>query len=575
MKHYAWLPLCRWALAAALALAAGRGAAQPLPTVPPGPRHEVRAVWLTTLWGLDWPEQQACTPEQARQQQEALCRRLDRLQAAGINTILFQTRIRATTAYPSAFEPWDPVFAGRPGQSPGYDPLAFAVAECHRRGLEIQAWVVAFPIGNTAAMRRLGKQALTRRRPELCRRAGDQWFMDPGVPGTADYLAALCKEIVTRYDVDGIHLDYIRYPEKGIPWNDNTTYRKYGKGMDRAAWRTQNVTRCVARIHEAIKAVRPWVKLSCSPVGKYADLPRQSSMGWNARDAVNQEAQEWLKRGIMDELFPMMYFDGVHFYPFAADWAEHAAGRIVAPGLGIYFLSPEQKDWDLDAVRRQLCFLRTVGAGGAAFFRERFLSDNVKGVYDLLAADFYRRPALQPPMTWADSIAPSAPRVRMVRQGHTLRLDWSPATDNTAGAPIRYRIYRCEADTFAPERDRLLAEVKDTTAFAVTPALPRLLYSRYAVTAVDAFGNESPAPQTVRLDADTAPPFATTDGRLAVPDSDLDTELLLVADAAGRTVLTLLRRDTIDVKALAPGAYELQALGRKGTRHRLLLFWKK
>ena len=152
-------------------------------------------------------------------------------------------------------------------------------------------------------------------------------MMDPGVPGTDKYLADICREIVKNYDVDGIHLDYIRYPERGIAFNDNRTYNKYGKKKSKAAWRKENVTRCVKAIHKAVKDIRPWVKLSCSPIGKYADLRTQSSYGWNARDAVHQDVQAWLRDGLMDMIFPMMYFDGKHFYPFAINWKENSYGK--------------------------------------------------------------------------------------------------------------------------------------------------------------------------------------------------------------------------------------------------------
>ena len=249
-----------------------------------------RAVWLTTLSGLDWPRRAATTPEGFARQRQSLCQTLDSLRAAGINTVLFQTRIRATSAYASPFEPWDGVFTGTPGLAPDYDPLALAVDECHRRGMELHAWVVAFPLGRDAALRRLGRSALTRRRPELCRRAGDQWYMDPGLPGVAEYLGALCADIARRYDVDGIHLDYIRYPERGIPFDDRTTYRRHGHGQPRDRWRREAVTRCVRAVHDSVRRVKPWVRLSCSPVGKHADLARYSSRGWNARDAVYQDA---------------------------------------------------------------------------------------------------------------------------------------------------------------------------------------------------------------------------------------------------------------------------------------------
>lgn len=453
--------------------------------VTPAVPYEVRAVWLTTLSGLDWPSRPAVSPSRIREQQQELCRILDRLQAIGINTILFQTRIRATTAYPSAIEPWDAAFSGTPGMAPGYDPLRFVIDECHRRQMECHAWVVAFPVGNNRAVRSLGNRSLPQRRPELCRSCGDQWMMDPGVPGTAAYLATLCKEIVSHYEVDGIHLDYIRYPEHGIAFDDTRTYRRYGKGQDKRLWRRANVDRCVRTVHDAVKSVRPWVKLSCSPVGKYADLPRQSSYGWNARDAVSQDARKWLKEGWMDMLFPMMYFDGKHFYPFLQDWKEHDYGRPVVPGLGIYFLNPHEKNWPLLTVRRQMNVSRQAGLGGTAHFRTRFLLNNEKGLYDWLRTDFYRTPALVPPMTWCDSIPPAAPSVtQQIDEQSVLHLSWQPVPDAT---PVTYNVYRLDS----VYGDCLLASRLQTTRYEKFLALPALHHSRYVVTAVDAYGNES------------------------------------------------------------------------------------
>ena len=205
-------------------------------------KYEVRAAWLTTLMGLDWPQRPATTEAQTAAQKQALCEMLDRLKAMGINMVLFQSRIRATTAYASAIEPWDGVFAGRPGQRPLYDPLQFAVDECHKRGMECHAWVVAFPICKVAVAKQLGKRALPVLHPELCQRCGDQWLMDPGVPGTAEYLAKVCREIVQNYEVDGIHLDYIRYPESSVPFNDDRTYAAMPMGRTRLHGARQTLT---------------------------------------------------------------------------------------------------------------------------------------------------------------------------------------------------------------------------------------------------------------------------------------------------------------------------------------------
>lgn len=542
------------------------------------PQEEVRAVWLTTYGGLDWPSRTATTAGGEAQQRQELCDILDRLQAAGINTVLFQARIRSTTAYPSAIEPWDGAFTGKAGVGPTYDPLRLAVEECHKRHMELHAWVVAFPVCKVATERQLGKRALPRQHPELCRKCGDQWIMDPGVPETADYIAEICAEIVRNYDVDGIHLDYIRYPEKGIAWNDRATFKKYGKGQSLAEWRRANVTRVVKRIHDTVKAIRPWVKMSCSPVGKYADLPRQSSYGWNARDAVSQEAQEWLKDGLMDMLFPMMYFDGVHFYPFAQDWQEHSAGRPVAPGLGIYFLSPKEKDWDLSVITRQLSFIRLMGMGGAVYFRSRFLTDNVKGLYDFLQHDYYRNPARVPAMTWEDSIAPSTPVLHLTRKGHTLQLSWTAASDNAPETPVTYNVYRLNGDSTSPQFPTLLAQKLTATEFACTPALPTALYATYAVTAVDAYGNETALQQgvnAVSLSAPAAPKTNRCGKYLDLPSDAPDSPYLLVTDLSGRLVCTMPRQERVDISALAPGHYTLRSLGKKGVSHYITTFWKE
>lgn len=112
------------------------------------PKHEVRAVWLTTIGGIDWPHTYSQSPYSAKKQQQELCQILDRLQQAKINTVLIQTRIRGTMIYPSDYEPWDGCLSGFPGKTPGYDALQFAIDECHKRGMELHAWVVTIPVGN-------------------------------------------------------------------------------------------------------------------------------------------------------------------------------------------------------------------------------------------------------------------------------------------------------------------------------------------------------------------------------------------------------------------------------------------
>ena len=385
-----------------------------LPMAAQSPKYEVRAVWLTTIGGIDWPRS-----TKADEQKQELTATLDRLQQAGVNTVMIQARVRATTIYPSSMEPWDVCMTGQAGRSPGYDALQLVVDECHRRGMECHAWVVTIPVGK---WNKLGCQQLRKKYPKLIRHIGEEGYMDPEQPQTGDYLAEICREIVTRYDVDGIHLDYIRYPE---------TWPK-GRRTTPAAQRRSYITGIVRKIHDAVKAEKPWVKLSCSPIGKHDDLTRYKSGGWNARSAVSQDAQAWLREGLMDALFPMMYFQGNNFFPFAIDWQEQAAGRIVCPGLGIYFLDPREGKWTLPVVEREMHVLRQLGLGHA-YFRSKFLTDNVKGVYDF-AARFDEVPALVPPMTWATDDVPAAPRQLSLDE---TRLSWD-AVDGIGS----YTIYR-------------------------------------------------------------------------------------------------------------------------------------
>ncbi|MBQ5627487.1 MAG: family 10 glycosylhydrolase, partial [Bacteroidaceae bacterium] len=323
-------------------------------TAVPSPKYEYRAVWLTTIENLDWPRTQVKRPADIEKQKAELVVILDSLQAMHINTVLLQTRVRGDVIYPSSIEPISHVLTGVSGKSPGYDPLAFAIEECHKRGIRLHAWLVTLPLGKDEHVRRLGRNSLPNRQSNLCTRYKGAWYMEPGNPATADYIAALVKEIVQNYDVDGIHLDYVRYPDSVDGYPDGSLFVRHGKRMSLAAWRRSNITRIAAGVYSAVKQLKPWVCVSCAPLGKYDNLTRYSSLGWDAYNTVYQDAQGWLRDGIMDALFPMLYFNGNNFYPFVLDWCENSHGRHVAPGVGIYRLLPVYGGWPQLEIERQM-----------------------------------------------------------------------------------------------------------------------------------------------------------------------------------------------------------------------------
>ena len=540
--------------------------------VNPNPKYEVRAVWLTTIGGIDWPHSYAQSERSAEKQKEELRAILDRLQKANINTILLQTRIRATTIYPSQYEPWDGCLSGFPGKSPGYDALQFAIDECHKRGMEVHAWVVTIPVGKWNSY---GCRQLRKRFPRLIKRIDQDGYMDPEATQTGCYLAEMCREIVQRYDVDGIHLDYIRYPET---W-------KFRISKDQARG---NITRIVEKIHQAVKKEKPWVKMSCSPIGKFDDLSRYWSHGWNAYTKVAQDAQAWLKDGLMDELFPMMYFRGDQFFPFAIDWKEHSYGKIIAPGLGIYFLDPKEGKWNISDITSELYHLRNIGEGHA-FFRNKFLLDNHQGVYDFVTAHFNRYPALVPPITWESNKRPQQPVTLCIEENEgTTTLRWDNSLQYEDGTAIKTpSIYN---NVYASKEYPV--DVHDARNLILTRTTRRQLTTRtgntptyYAVTTTDGFGNESRAKQlnqTAVVKTTTrygkACRLTTTGESIILPSSihETDCQYIIVKNMQEQAVyITKPQNREINIKKIKDGIYTLNCVNYRNIEHTLGTFIKK
>ncbi len=557
-----------------LAVLASQAQISVINTLPP--KHEVRAVWLTTIGGVDWPHSYAQSARSAEKQQKELCDILDRLEEAGINTVLIQTRIRGTMIYPSTYEPWDGCLSGFPGKSPGYDALKFAVDECHKRGMEVQAWVVTIPMGKWNA---LGCKSLRNRYPTLVKKIDADGYMNPEDSRTGDYLADICKEITSKYDVDGIHLDYIRYPE--------TWKLKVSKDQGRTY-----ITSIVRKIHDAVKSVKPWVKLSCSPIGKFEDLDRYWSHGWNAYDKVCQDAQGWLRDGLMDELFPMMYFRNDQFFPFAIDWRERNYGKTVVPGLGIYFLDPKEGKWNISDITREMYHLRNIGLG-YAFFRNKFLLDNRQGILDFTRDKFNEYPALIPPMTWASNKLPQSPQnLKTGESDNYTVLTWECPKVYEDGSAIQTpHIYN---NVYASRKYPV--DVTDARNLIVTRSTERKLTFKkedgeaplyFAVTSMDGYGNESKATQNVERPVEIAA-VNTLEGTAKLLENDGVTVILpklpknikpkfyVVESELGiEKMHAKAKGNTLDISELQEGSYRVKAITKKGIMHTLGTIWKK
>ena len=513
------------------------------------PKYEVRAVWLTTIKSLDWPQAKATSATGIEQQKRQLCDILDRLHRSNVNTILLQTRVRATTIYPSNYEPWDACLTGKGGNNPGYDPLQFAIDECHKRGMELHAWVVSIPVGK---WNDIGCKRLRERYPSMIHKIGDEGYMNPEQGQTAEYIGKICREIVEKYDVDGIHLDYIRYPEN---WKIRVS-RQQGR---------DHITRIVRAVNHQVKSLKPWVKISCSPIGKSREMSRFTSRGWNAYDAVCQDAQGWLRDGLMDQLYPMMYFKDDNFYPFAVDWAWNTYGRTVAPGLGIWMMSrTEGSNWSLMDITREMNVLRSLGMGHT-YFRSRFFTDNLKGIYTYAKDKFDQYPSLTPPMTWQSTAIPSRPEgMNMTSTAGKLVLRWWGGTDTSGSSSyIMYNVYTSKVSPVDVTDGRNL--------IARRLRHPQLVLANddgehfFAITAIDRYGNES-APLQSKEPYKSNVEWLKNDGnQLSLPpiDPTLDVYYICVESMQGNVLMTRIKTPTLNIRSLPNGVYSLKAMNRQ------------
>ncbi|MEW5841786.1 MAG: family 10 glycosylhydrolase [Bacteroidota bacterium] len=357
--------------------------------------RETRAVWLATNFRLDWPPP---TFDQEKQK-HALIQIFDDIKSKNLNTVYFQAYSNGMALFHSSFEPFSPYVTGTVNGAASYDPLKFAIEQAHKRGLEIHAWVNIFKCFNGTENNILSDpNHISKRKPEWViedfRDGQKSYWLDPGLPEVREYIADMLAEMVEKYDLDGVQLDYIRYPGKNF--DDHLSYEKYGNGIPIDDWRRNNITDAVALIYKKIKAVKHFVKVGAAPIGIYKNV--NGVNGWEGLTEVYQDSREWLKRGIVDYLAPQIYWgidDKPRFDVIAKEWTGNSFGRNIVLGIAAY---KENVKNDLD---RMIKFARAINASGVSFFRYGNIKD------DNFA--FFPYKTFPASMTWLDGIRPAPP----------------------------------------------------------------------------------------------------------------------------------------------------------------------
>ena len=470
------------------------------------PKKEIRGVWLTTVYGLDWPHRPATTAAGYEAQQQELCRLLDRLAAANFNTVFLQVRLRGDVIWRSAIEPASKVFSGTSGKMPAYDPLAFAIDECHKRGMEFHAWINPYRV-KTSLASQLTPQHIYNRHPEWFLTYGNQLFFDPALPQSRDYICQVVSDIVSRYDVDAIHMDdyFYPYPIKGVAFPDSASFARYGGGFDNIGdWRRDNVNLLIRKIHETVRGLKPWVKFGVSPFAIYRNQSTDP-LGSKTRSLQNYDdlyadVLLWAREGWIDYNIPQLYWQIGHpaaDYAVLIDWwAKHSEGRPLFIGQSVMnsVQNADPKNPNINQLPAKMALQRSFQTiGGSCQWYAGAVVENAGKYRDALIAEYHKYPALPPVFDFMDNKAPG--KVRKLKPVWTedgYILFWTaPKYKDEMDRAVRYVVYR-----FADKEDVNIDDPSHIVAITHQPwyKLPyedgKTKYC-YVVTALDRLHNES------------------------------------------------------------------------------------
>lgn len=302
---------------------------------------EMRAAWVSTVYNLDWPK----TKNNASKQKQELTQLMDKLKGCGINTIVLQVRPESDALYKSSINPWSKYLTGTQGKDPGYDPLAFAIQEAHKRGMELHAWMNPYRVTSSGTdLNSLVSSHPARKNPSWVIKYNNKMYYDPGNPAVVDYLVKTVKEVVDKYDVDGIHFDDYFYPSSSFP--DDTSYKAYGKGQDRNNWRRENVNTLLKKVKAVVNA-RSGCEFGVSPFGiwrnKSSDCPDGSeTSGSQSYYNMLADSRTWIRKGYVDYIVPQIYWPiglkVADYSKLVKWWANEVKGYDVDLyiGQGIY-----------------------------------------------------------------------------------------------------------------------------------------------------------------------------------------------------------------------------------------------
>jgi len=442
--------------------------------------RETRAVWVSTNYRLDWPP----PTFDEENQKETLLKIFDDIERKNLNTIYFQVRSNGTVLFKSSYDPFSPYITGKVDLKGSYDPLEFAVTEAHKRGLEIHAWINTMHCFNTSDLTILEHpKHVSNQHPYWVYKKEEEngtasLWLNPGLPEVRKYLIDLIDELVQNYNIDGVQLDFIRYPKE--PIDDIDSYSIYGSGKNLNDWRRENINTFVTELNIRIKTTNPLIKLGATPIGIYKNLP--NARGLEGYNDVFQDSREWLASGAIDYAVPQIYWnikDNPRYQDLVEDWNYNSHGKNVVIGIAAY------RESVVEELSEEINIARSSNSDGVAFFRYSHIEN--------IEINQFNEKTLPSEMPWIiteRNLPQVATFISSDLYGHDITLQWQVDSRNFKNAKY-LALYEIYNHNNSNETKLLKVVPSSLTSTDISIDNPDKIVYSYTVKAVDQLWNES------------------------------------------------------------------------------------
>ncbi len=465
------------------------------------PKREFRGAWIQCVNG-----QFKGMPTQ--QMQKTLSYQLDELKKDGCNAIIFQVRPECDALYESQLEPWSYYLTGQQGRAPQpyWDPLQWMIEQCHQRDMELHAWINPYR-AKTKTAHTLASNHVANRYPERCFDYDGLTLLNPAIKENRDFICEVVSDILTRYDVDGLHIDdyFYPYPVAGVDIPDAAFFRVDNGGYNNIGdWRRHNVDLFVEQLYKTVHDIKPWVKVGISPFGIYrnqkSDPKGSRTNGLQNYDQLYADILLWDEQEWMDYCVPQLYWEignkAADYDELIHWWNDHCTKSNLYIGEDVertvkYPDANNPKRHQLAAKRALHNQLPNVK--GTVLWYAKAAVDNVGNYGTSLRNNYWKYPVLMPEMPWIDDDAPRKPRKLKVMdiEGKKVLFWTAPKGDKWYDVATKYVVYRFDKgeDLNTDDPTKIIAITRDT--HCELPDMPHKTRAVYVVTALDRMQNES------------------------------------------------------------------------------------